>query len=220
MCLIVVGAGGVGTAPVEIAERDRHNVVIIERDLAKAQAVSQRFDALVLNADAASADTLREAGAERADALIATTRDDATDLMVTLLAGDLGIPSRMAVVNNREHTELFRRLGGNTMENPEVIVAEYLYTAVHRPKIRDLVTLSGGAQVFRAAISERSPLVGKTLRQAGQRGLIPEGVLFASIERKGDTVIPTGDTAVEAGDLLTVFSRTHATDELIERLTG
>ncbi|HHE48570.1 MAG TPA: TrkA family potassium uptake protein [Candidatus Acetothermia bacterium] len=220
MYMIVVGAGGIGNALVEIALRDRHNVAVIERDPRKAEAISRKFDALILNADAASVDVLREAGAERADALIATTSDDATNLMVIVLGGDLGIPSLVSVVNNREHTELFRRLGANVMENPEVIVAEYLYNAVHRPKIKDLVTLSGGAQVFRAAVTEKSPLVGRTLREAGQRGLVPNGVLIAAIERSGETIIPSGTTAIEAGDLITVFSKEHATNALIEQLTG
>jgi trk system potassium uptake protein TrkA len=220
MYMIVVGAGGIGGALVEIALRDKHNVAVIERDPRKAEAISRKYDVLVLNADAASIDVLREAGGERADALIATTSDDATNLMVIVLGGDLGIPSLVAVVNNREHTELFRRLGANVMENPEVIVAEYLYNAVQRPKIKDLVTLSGGAQVFRAAVTEKSPLVGRTLREAGQRGLIPDGILIAAIERGGETIIPSGTTAIEAGDLITVFSKGHASSALIERLTG
>jgi trk system potassium uptake protein TrkA len=220
MYIIVVGAGGIGGALVEIALRDKHNVAVIERDPRKAEAISRKYDVLVLNADAASIDVLREAGGERADALIATTSDDATNLMVIVLGGDLGIPSLVAVVNNREHTELFRRLGANVMENPEVIVAEYLYNAVQRPKIKDLVTLSGGAQVFRAAVTEKSPLVGRTLREAGQRGLIPDGILIAAIERGGETIIPSGTTVIEAGDLITVFSKGHASSALIERLTG
>jgi len=220
MYMIVVGAGGIGTSLVEITLRDRHNVAVIERDPRKAEAISRKFDALVLNADAASVDVLKEAGAERADALIATTSDDATNLMVIVLGGDLGIPSLVSVVNNREHTELFRRLGANVMENPEVIVAEYLYNAVQRPKIKDLVTLSGGAQVFRAAVTEKSPLVGKTLREAGQRRLIPDGVLIAAIERGGEIIIPSGTTTIQAGDLITVFTKEHATDALVEQLTG
>ncbi len=220
MYIIVVGAGGIGSALVEIAVRDRHNVVVIEKDPRKADAMSRRHDILVINDDAASVDVLREAGAERADAIVATTGDDATNLMIVALAQKLEVPSIVSVVNNREHTELFRRLGANVMENPDVIVAEYLYNAVQRPKIKDLVTLSGGAQVFRAVVTERSPLVGKSLREAGEAGLIPDGILIAAIEREGQTIIPSGATVVQAGDLITVFSKGHASDAVVERLTG
>lgn len=111
MYLIVVGAGGIGSAIIDLAVRDRHNVAVIERDPKRAEAIIRRYDVLVFNADAASADVLREAGAERADALIATTHDDATNLMVIAAAGDLGVPTIVSVVNNPEHTDLFRRLG-------------------------------------------------------------------------------------------------------------
>lgn len=220
MYIIVVGAGGIGTALVEIAVRDRHNVVVIEKDPQKADHLSRRHDILVINADAASVDVLREAGADRADAIVATTGDDATNLMVVALAQKLEIPSIVSVVNNREHTELFRKLGANVMENPDVIVAEYLYNAVQRPKMKDLVTLSGGAQVFRAVVTERSPLAGKSLREAGEEGLIPDGILIAAIEREGETLIPSGDTVILAGDLITVFSKGHTSDALVEKLTG
>jgi trk system potassium uptake protein TrkA len=220
MYMIVVGAGGVGTALVEAALRNRHNVVVIERDPRKAEDILRRYDVKVFNADAAAVDMLRDAGAARADALVATTHDDATNLMVIAAAGDLGIPSIVSVVGNPKHVELFKRLGAHVVENPDVIVAEYLYNAVRRQKIQDLVTLSRGAQVFRATVTERSRLCGKSLREAGGEGLIPEGVLIVLIERGEETIIPSGMTAIQPGDLVTVFSKGHVTDALIEQLTG
>lgn len=220
MYLIVVGVGGIGTALVEIAVRDGHNVAVIERDPEKANAIARKYDVLVIQADAASADALREAGAERADALITTTSDDATNLMVIAVAQDLGVPTILSVVNNRAHTELFRRLGAHVMENPDVIVAEYLYHAALHPKLRDLVTLPGGAQLFRITVPPTSPLVGRTLREAGEEGLIPEGVLVAAVERDDKLEIATGTTVIRAGDVLTVFSKTHTPEHLISLLTG
>lgn len=220
MYLIVVGAGGIGSAIIDLAVRDHHNVAVIERDAKKAETIIRRYDVLVFNADAASADILREAGAERADALIATTHDDATNLMVIAAAGDLGVPTIVSVVNNPEHTDLFRRLGAHVMENPDVIVAGYLYHAAWHPHVRDLVALPGGAQVFRITITETSPLVGLSLREAGKQNLIPEGVLIAAVEREGDLVIPSGSTVIRAGDNVTVFTKGHIPQSAIEQLTG
>jgi len=218
--LIVVGAGGIGSAIIDIAVPDRHNVAVIERDSKKAETLSRKYDVLVINADAASTEVLRDAGAERADALVATTHDDATNLMVIAAAKDLGVPTIVSIVNNREHTDLFKRLGAHVMENPDVIVAEYLYHAALQPRVRDLVTLPGGAQVFRTTITERSPLVGLTLKEAGKRGLIPQGLLIAAVEREGDLVIPSGSTVLQAGNVVTVFTKGHAGQSLIEQITG
>lgn len=220
MYLIVVGAGGIGSALIELAVRDRHNVAVIERNPERAQAIARKHDVLVIQADAASVDALREAGAERADALITTTSDDATNLMVIAAAQDLGVPTIVSVVNNRAHVELFRRLGAHVMENPDVIVAEYLYHSALHPKIRDLVTLPGGAQMFRVTVPKNSPLVGKTLREAGEDGLIPEGILVAAVERNGELEIAKGSTVIRPGDVLTIFSKEHTPESLIAFLTG
>lgn len=220
MYLIVVGAGGIGSALVEIALRDRHNVAVIERDPARAEGIARKHDVLVIEADAASVDVLREAGAERADALITTTSDDATNLMVIAAAADLGIPYIVSVVNNRAHTDLFRRLGATVMENPDVIVAEYLYHSALHPRLRDLVTLPGGAQVFRVTVTDGSPIAGHSLREAGDTGLIPEGVLIATVEHNGKSKIATGSTVIQPGDVITVFTSEHTPENLIARLTG
>lgn len=220
MYLIVVGAGGIGSAITDIAVRDRHNVAVIERDPKKAEGITRRYDVLVICADAASAEVLREAGAERADALIATTHDDATNLMVIAAAGDLGVPTIVSVVNNCEHTDLFRRLGAHVMENPDVIVAGYLYHSSWHPRVRDFVALPGGAQVFRITISEGSPLAGLSLREAGKQGLIPEGLLIAAVEHGDDLVIPSGSTVLRAGNILTVFTKGHISESVIAGLTG
>ncbi|MFO8034156.1 MAG: TrkA family potassium uptake protein [Candidatus Bipolaricaulota bacterium] len=220
MYVIMVGAGGIGSALIDLALKDRHDVAVVERDPRKAEGVTRRYDVLVVNADAAFTEVIRQAGGERADALITTTSDDATNLMVIAAAADLGVPSIVSVVNVKEHVELFRRLGAHVMENPDVIVAEALYNAARRKKLTDLVTMAGGAQIFRMTITRESPLLGKSLLECGKQGLIPSGILFAALERDGEVLIPSGPTVLQEGDVVTVYSKEHVTDEFIERLAG
>ncbi len=195
-------------------------MAVVERDSRKAESITRRHDVLVIHADAAFTEVIRQAGGERADALITTTHDDATNLMVIAAAADLGIPSIVSVVNVKEHVELFRRLGAHVMEDPDVIVAEALYNAARRRKLTDLVTMVGGAQMFRMTITQDSPLLGKTLVECGKQGLIPSGILFAALEREGEVLIPSGSTIMQEGDVVTVYSKEHVSDELIERLAG
>lgn len=220
MYIIIVGAGAIGTNLIEITLRDKHNVAVIERDPKRAEEISRHYDVLVVQADAASAETLKEAHAERADALIATTRDDATNLMAVFLGKEEGIPHLVSAVNNKDHLILFQELGATAMENPESIVAEHLYNSIKRPQLVDLVTLAGGAQVFKATVTEKSPLVGKMLRESGKHGKIPEYTLIVAAERGGELIIPSGNTVLQAGDLITVFSGERASDELVKRFTG
>ena len=220
MYMIVVGAGSIGASLIDIAVKEKNNVVLIEANEERARQISSRYDITVLNDNATTADTLKEAGAERADALIATTSDDAVNLMVVSIAEGLQIPSIVSIVNEADHAEFFRKLGANVMENPEEVVANHLYNAVKRPQVRDYVALSDGDQLFRLAIDNGSPLVGRTLSDSAKRGLIPESMLAVAVERADTKVVATPDTVVEGGDVVTFFSLDRPSDELVDKLSG
>ena len=220
MYMIIVGAGSIGASLIEIAVKEKNNVVVIDADSDRAREISNKYDITVLNGDATSAETLREAGSDRADALIATTSDDAVNLMVVSIAEGLDVQSIVSVVNDKEHAEFFRKLGANVMENPEEVVANHLYNAVKRPKVKDFTILSKGDQIFRLTVNEGSPLVGKTLADSSKRRVIPNTILLLAVERAGERAIPSEDTVIETEDVLTVFSLERASDELVDKLTG
>ncbi|WP_338739207.1 TrkA family potassium uptake protein [Haloplanus salilacus] len=218
MYLVIVGAGDIGTPLIDIATNGGNEVVVIERDEARAERASRGYDCLVINADATTKETLQDAGAERADALISTTDQDATNVMVCLLAQELDVPEIVSVVHNPEHMSLFRQIGVNTMQNPQHLIAEYLYRAVERPSIVDFMRIGEQAEVFEITVANDAPIRGKTLREANEAGLIGGQTLIVAVERDGETdpITPRGDTRIEAGDLLTVYSGKGATADVTD----
>jgi len=218
MYLVIVGAGDIGTPLLEIATTGGNDVVAIERNEERAERASRQYDCLVLNDDATTKETLRDAGAERADALISTTDQDATNVMVCLLAQELEIPNIVSVVHNPEHMNLFQQIGVNTMQNPQRLIAEYLYRAVERPSIVDFMRIGEEAEVFEITVGPDAPIAGTTLREANDAGLLGEGMLIVAVERDGDgePLAPRGNTRIEAGDLLTVYSGDGATSEVTD----
>lgn len=218
MYLIIVGAGDIGGPLIKVATRSGNEVVVVERDDARADEIASRHDCLVLNADATTKETLQDAGAEQADAIISTTEHDATNIMVCLLAKELEIPTVVSVVHNPQHMDLFKQIGVNTMENPQQLIAEYLYRSVSRPAIVDYLRIGKEAEVFEITVTENAPLAGKTLHEAAQEGLLPKDVLVVAIERHGQDppLTPQGDTEIHADDLLTVYSAFGADPELTD----
>ena len=218
MYIIIVGAGDIGTPLIDIATHSGNEVVVIERDTQKADEIASEYDCMVLNADATVKETLDDAGAERADAIISTTDQDATNVMVCLLAGEFDIPGVTSVVHNAEHMNLFRQIGVNTIENPQQLIAGYLYRAVARPAIVDYMQVGNEAEVFEITVTEDAPIAGKTLTEAGNENLLPDDVLIVAIERESQDkpLTPRGNTRVEANDLLTVYSATGAEPELTD----
>ncbi|MFC4549779.1 MULTISPECIES: potassium channel family protein [Halorussus] len=216
MYLIIVGAGSIGSQLIEVATRDNNDVVVIEKDPARADAAAAEYDALVLNDDATVLDTLEEAGGDRADALIATTQHDATNIMVSLLGQELEIPSIVSVVHNPEHMNIFRQIGVNVIENPQRLIAEYLYRAVKRPSIKDYMRVGERAEVFEITVAAEAPVADKTLSEAAGEGLFEDGILVVAIERDDGVLTPRGETRIRAGDLVTVFSEFGATPDVTD----
>jgi trk system potassium uptake protein TrkA len=222
MYIVIVGAGDIGTPLIDIAVRSGNEVVVIEKDIQKADAIASEYDCLVLNADATVKETLSEASAEQADAIISTTDQDATNIMVCLLAEEFDVPAVTSVVHTAEHMNLFRQIGVNTIENPQQLIAGYLYRAVSRPAIVDYMRIGDNAEVFEITVTEDAPVAGKTLTEAGEANLLPDDVLIVAIEREGEgkPLTPRGETRIRASDLLTVYSATGAEPELTDIFRG
>ncbi|MDY6781279.1 MAG: NAD-binding protein [Cyanobacteriota bacterium] len=126
MYLIIVGAGKVAAGLVEIARDRGHKVALIEKDSELARNIIQKYDIDVYNADIASGDILDEAGVKRADAIIATTEDDSTNLMAMVLGKENGVETLIATIAESKHQAMFERLGVRVLTHPEKIVARAL----------------------------------------------------------------------------------------------
>ena len=168
MYIVIVGAGDIGTPLIEIATRGGNEVAVIERDGTRAEEAATEFDCLVIHDDATVKDTLVDAGADRADALVSTTDQDATNIMVCLLAQETAVPDVVSVVHSPEHMELFDRIGVNTMQNPQRLIAEYLYRAVKRPSIVDYMRVGDEAEVFEIEMGPDAPIAGMSLDTANE----------------------------------------------------
>jgi trk system potassium uptake protein TrkA len=218
MYIIIVGAGDIGTPLIEIATRSGYEVVVVEKNTPRADEVASENDCMVLDADATVKETLIDAGADRADAIITTTDKDATNVMISLLAQELEIPTIVSVVHNPEHMNLFRQIGVNTMENPQRLIAESLFRSVERPSIVDYMRVGEVAEVFEITVGEDAPIADLTLTEADEKGLLDEDTLVIAIERESTErpITPRGQTRIEHGDLLTVYSGTGATPEVTD----
>ena len=218
MYLIIVGAGDVGRPLVEFATNGGNEVVVVEADERRANGVAEEFDCLAVHDDATVKETLVEAGARRADAVVSTTNSDATNVMVCLLAQELDVDGVVSVVHDPDHRDLFSQIGVNTMEHPQRLIAEHLYRAVERPSIVDFMRISDRAEIFEIVVTDDAPIAGKSLIDADAAGLFSDELLIVAIERPSldGPLIPHGETRIEEGDVLTVYSSVGATPDVTD----
>lgn len=85
-----------------------------------------------------------------------------------------------------------------------------------RQSLADVQNLTGGAEVIEFTVPADAAITGKTLEEAKEMDIIDDESLVISVER-GDTVLtPKGDTVVETGDVITLFSPEAVPPETVE----
>lgn len=212
MYLIIVGSGRTGKHVIQSAIDDGHEVVVIEKDKETAQRATSTYDCLVINADASSLETLKEARAEEADALIATTNDDSVNLLVTMLGRDIGIKKLVSSVTNEEHIRLFKELGVSTVESPFRLNGQFLYRAVQKSSVKDFMDLGDGVEIIEFMISPHAQAVNKAIKETP----IPKECRVVAIKRDDKLIIPQGSTIIQKGDVAIVLKRQGYFKQLVE----
>jgi len=76
------------------------------------------------------------------------------------------------------------------------------------PSLTDFMSLAGDAEVVEFTVSEGAEVAGLTIEQAVEEGLLADEMLVVGIEREGDVLTPKGETTIQKGDVISLFSKT------------
>src|SRR5688572_24517516 len=105
MRIIIIGAGAVGTYLAERLSAEGQDVVVIEDDEGRAADLQDQLDAMVLVGNGASGHLLEEAGAAKADLLIAVSNSDGANVLACHVAKQLGTETTIARIEEPEIRE-------------------------------------------------------------------------------------------------------------------
>jgi trk system potassium uptake protein TrkA len=197
--VIVIGAGQIGLDVTTKLERlPGMKIRMIERDKARAEAAADTLKrTIVLHGDGVDQQVLAEAGVAEAEAVVALTNDDDTNVLSAVLARHAGAQRTLALINKPAYGPLSRSLGIDAYIDPRATTVSTILQHVRRGRIKGLYSIAeGSAEVIEAEALDTSPLVGKSLRDAP----IPEGMIVGAIRRKDMVIYPRGDTVIEAMD--------------------
>jgi trk system potassium uptake protein TrkA len=211
MYIVIVGAGGIGRHLTEIALKDgNHNVIVIDKDQSSCEEIARKFDAIAINADATQEETLDESEVKKADVLVTTTNDDATNLMVVSLAKNKGVKNLVSVVNQEESKPMYMEKDVKMIKNPNIVMAEHLYKSIKHPNVEEYMNVGKHAEIFRIPIPDDSKLSGKTIKNIG----LPKKCLIVAIERDHKFIIPTEGVQLFSGDRVTILSHKDQVDKV------
>lgn len=214
MHIIIVGSGRTGKHVIESAVNDEHEVYVIEKDKRIADWIATHYDCIVIHADATDIESLKEAKAEKADAIIITSNDDAVNALVILLAKQLGVKRLVSAVNNEDHLPVFEQLGADTVESPYRLNGRYLYRAVHGPNVKEFLDLGDGFEVLELIVRPESIVANKLIKELNKEKILPSDTRIILIKRNNQIIIPEGETRVFSNDVVVVLSRRNKVAEV------
>ncbi|MWV38910.1 Trk system potassium transporter TrkA [Natrialba sp. INN-245] len=210
MRVIVVGAGAVGQAIAANLE-DSHDVVVIDPDSDIVEKLNYSHDVLAVRGDGTELGTLREAGIERADLVIASTDSDETNVVICGAAKAAGDAFTIARVRRRTLLETWEgshgAFGVDFMVCTDLLTARAIFRIAGLPAAHDVDMFVGGlVRMAEFEIGPESPVAGTTVADADRW----DSLTFAGIFRDDEMIVASGDTELRAGDRIVVIGSPHS----------
>jgi trk system potassium uptake protein TrkA len=202
--VLVVGGGKVGYYLTRELIQSNHEVVLMEKDRARANQIADEIGSVVIPHDGCEGKYLAEAGANRADIVAAVTGDDEDNLVICQMAKHhFDVPRTIARVNNPANESLFKHLGVDELISPTRMVLGSIEQDIPVNELLHLAALgSGELELIEAHLAPDSPAVGRAPKDLG----IPEGCTLFAVIRGGhaqplgaETVLQNGDKVIAIG---------------------
>ena len=215
--VVMVGGGNVGLAVAsELESRaNRVRAKVIEKDRKRAEIAAEALErTIVLHGDGLDVALLTEAGVSRADAMLAVTDDDKTNMLAAVRAKSEGCPYAIALINDPTLVPLMGPLGIDAYINPRATTVSSILRHIRHGRVRAVYSIGDAeAEVIEAEVLSTSPMAGKRIADID----FPEGVLVGAVRKGGTVTRPLGSTRIDEGDVIALFALTKDVSE-VERL--
>jgi trk system potassium uptake protein TrkA len=219
MYVIIVGGGKTGSQLATELLNGGHQVKLIEDRVNVLEKLAEELPAEVIFAgDGSSPSVLESAGIGHAQVLAAVTGEDEDNLVITTLGRfEFGVPRVIARVNNPKNAWLFTpEMGVDVALSQSDILAKLI---IEEMSLGDMMTLlklrKGEFSIVEEKVDSRAVVVGKKLRDIN----LPPQCVFAAVIRKGQLIVPNGNTELAAVDEVIALVHASQVSKLAELLS-
>lgn len=205
--VMILGGSNIGYYLAKLLTRSKISVKLIERDKDRAQELSNILDdVLIIHGDGTDINLLEEEALNTMDAFIGTTGFDEQNLLMALMAKQLGVSKSIAKISRQNYIKIIDRLGIDAALNPIYITASNILKFIRGGKVVSVSLLLGGdGEVTEIIVGKDSPFTNIPLMELN----LPKGVIIGAIVRDGTVIIPKGSTEIKGNDRIVVFCLTE-----------
>ena len=215
--VMILGGGRTGEHLGRLLEGKDYAVRIIEKDMAKCEALSEELrHTLVIHGDATDLDLLRQEGAGKADMFISVTDDDKVNLLVSVIVKHLGAKRTIALVRRPDYIDIMEEVGIDIGVSQRAMTAGVISRFIKRSA--NLLTFTQlrdeEVNMLEFVVRPDSKITGRKLMDIH----FPSDAIVGSIWRNGELSIAKGNDRLAPEDKVTVFCLPRATDQVISLL--
>ena len=221
MNIIIIGCGKVGATLAEQLSAENHNIVIVDTDESKLEAVSSAYDVMTLTGNGASFNVQQEAGIENADLLIAVTDSDELNLLCCVIAKKGGRCNTIARVRNSLYSKeigfIKRQLGISMIINPELTTAMEISKILRFPSAIKIDTFAKGrAELMKFKLKPEFGLGGMSVQDISEK--MKCNILICGVEREDGAYIPNGNFILQDNDSVSIMASPKDTAEFFRKI--
>lgn len=228
--VIVCGFGRNGSKAYHELRANGARVVVVEQsqELMRAAAETLGADAVpVVFGDATTDETLRQAGIERARALITALPKDADNVFVTLTARELNPRLKIIARASLKTSESkLLRAGADSVVMPDEIGGSHMANLIMRPEVIRFLEMINGLGPNKLRLEElsyseiRTELRGRSIRELDIRSRTGATVIGLKDSVGRFVVSPSADICPKQGDVLLLLGTEDQIYTMIDEFRG
>lgn len=209
MKVIVMGCGRVGSELALQLLDGGHDVAVIDKNPAAFVKYPPGTRATTIVGLGFDRDVLEEAGIKEADAFVAVSSGDNSNIVSARVALEhYHVPKVVARIYDPRRADIYENLNIPTVATTKWGVKQIQLMLFHdRSELRESL---GGGDLVRARVPVPQHLVGKPATSLN----VPGQLLVAAVSRGGGGFIPTDDSTLQEGDFLGVIMAKDGMDLL------
>ncbi len=216
--VIIVGGGKVGYYLGRTLLDEGHEATIIEADPKTFALVSGQLDCPVIHGDGSTHAVLEKAGADRCDVFVSVTNHDSDNLIACEVAKrEFGVSKTIARVKNPKNERIMQQLGVDVTVSSTALISSLIESELPIHKIRTLLSLRAGhLEIMEYVLDDQSPVIGQQIKEVP----MPSNCNIVTIIRRGNPLVPRGDTIFENSDIVLALTELTTEPRLRKLLVG